>query len=70
VEKKEAEKRLLFESIMGAYGLYVEEHIDWEALVEKLLGLTEEYREHRPVTKIGRKVGDKIGHWKDGGVRT
>ncbi len=61
---------MLFESIMGAYGLYVDEHIDWEALVEKLLGLTEQYREHKPVTQIDRAVGDKVGRWKDGGVKT
>jgi len=61
---------MLFESYMGAYGLYVDEEVDWEALVETLLGLSEQYREHRPVTQISRKVGDKVGRWKDGGVRT
>jgi len=70
IDESKADKSLFFQQLMSVYGLYVEGKIGWEALVEQLLGLSEQYREQNPVTQIDREVGDKVGHWRDGGVRT
>ena len=39
--------------------------VDWEQLVEGLLGLGERYRKAHPVTRSGVAVNDHAGYLKD-----
>ena len=59
-------KRELFKLVEEQYDLYQHSRIGWEALVEALLGLSEQYRKAHPVTSSGITVEDDAGHMKDG----
>lgn len=59
-------KRELFDGIEDFWDQYEHGIMDWEALVERILGISEKYRKAHPITHPGRELNDKLGNWKDG----
>jgi len=59
-------KREFFDQVEDQWDQYEHGLIEWEALVERLLGVSEQYRKDNPVTSGGVTVSDNAGKWADG----
>ena len=58
-------KRGFFDAVEDIWDQYEHDVIDWEILVERLLGLAEKYRKAHPIKASGVELEDNAGHWQD-----